>query len=89
VLKNHVSLALTDEDKLKEQIRFNTEIAKLFVITLIGTIGGIVSLLLEKVNSGIEYVFLIGGMFIAPTCIVVIKYLYSITQKLIRNGKLS
>jgi hypothetical protein len=81
-------LALTDEDKIKGQIRFNTEIGKLLVVILVGTIGGITSLLLDKANSGAKYVFLIAGMIITPTCIVIIKYLYSITQKLIRNGKI-
>lgn len=81
-------MSLTEPDQVKEQVRFNTEILKLFVVGLIATIGGIVTLLLGKVDSGAEYVFLIGGMIIAPIFIGIIYNLYSIIRKHIRNGKL-
>lgn len=87
-LQNPLYLALSDEERVKEQIKFNTEILKLFAVALVATIGGIISLLLGKVDTGVEYVCLIGGMIFAPMFIGIINHLYSVTQKHIRNGRI-
>jgi hypothetical protein len=81
-------LALADEEKIKEQVRFNTELLKLFVIILVATIGGVISLLLEKIKSGPELVFLIGGMITFSITIGIVRYLHRSTQKLISHGKI-
>ncbi len=80
-------MQLPEIDRVKEQIRFNTEMLKLFAVVLTGTVGGILALLIERVDTGIEFVCLTGGMIMAPVFVVVSYRLYTITQKLIRHGK--
>jgi hypothetical protein len=80
-------LALTDSDKIKEQIRYNTEIGKIIAVLFVGTMGGMISLLLGRVDTGPELVFLLGGLIISPSCIAILYTLYTVTQKLISNGK--
>jgi uncharacterized membrane protein YjjP (DUF1212 family) len=79
-------LPLADDEKVKEPIRYNTEFIKLFVVTLIATASGVLSLLLGDVKRGPEIVFTAGGIIIAVSCIVIIYKLNQIIKNLINNG---
>lgn len=80
-------LALKEEDQIKERIRYNTEIIKLFVVSLIATGGGVLALILGDIDTGREVVFTAGGIIIAVLCIVMIYQLNQVIKKLINNGK--
>jgi hypothetical protein len=43
-----LTLALNEEDKQREQIKFNTEMLKLFGLAALTTSGGIITLYLQK-----------------------------------------
>jgi hypothetical protein len=43
-----ITLALNEEDKQREQIKFNTEMLKLFGLAALTTSGGIITLYLQK-----------------------------------------
>jgi len=73
-------------DQQKEQIRFNTEMIKLLVVLLFGTVGGVISFLLEGINTGKEAVFTVFGMIVAIACIIILYRRYSVTQKIINDG---
>ncbi len=78
---------LTDQDQLKERIRFKIEMIKLFAVLLIATCTGIATLLLGQVDSGVEIVFLATGMMLAVVCIRILYKQYRVTINLINHGK--
>ena len=78
-------MSLTDQQK--EQIRFNTEMIKLLAVLLFGTGGGAITLMVDGVNSGRKVLFTAGGMIVAIFCLILIYGRYSVTQKMIRDGK--
>ena len=54
-------MALKEEDQIKERIRYNTELIKLFVVFLIATGGGVLTLIIGEIDSGREVVLTAGG----------------------------
>jgi hypothetical protein len=79
-------LPLQESDRVKEQIRFNTEVIKLIFALFVAAFGSIVALLIDRVSSGREVVFTAGGMIVAVACIVLFFKIYSNTKNLIHNG---
>jgi hypothetical protein len=47
-------------DQQKEQIRFNTEVLKLLAILLLGAGSGVISLIIDGVDTGREVISLQG-----------------------------
>ena len=78
-------MSLTDQQK--EQIRFNTEMIKLLGVLLFGTGGGAITLIVDGLNSGRKVFFTAGGMITVVFCLILIYGRYSVTQKIIRDGK--
>ena len=70
-------------DRIKEQIKFNTEILKLVVVLMIATGGGALSLILEGFDKARDVILAAGGMIIAITCLIITYIRYKITQALI------
>lgn len=60
-------------DKVKEEIRFNTEILRLVVVGILTIGGGTVSIISEGVFTGKRNFLIACGIFIL---IVLIRYLY-------------
>jgi hypothetical protein len=80
--------SLSEQDRLKEQIRFNTEIIKVVSAFLLATAGSVVSFIIAGIDSGREVIFTSIGLLLSAFSIFTIRYLYRITQRLIRNGKI-
>lgn len=72
-------------DRVKEQIKFNTEVLKLIVVLMIATGGGAVSLILHGFTHAREVLLSVAGMIIAITCLVIAYIRYRITQHLINS----
>jgi hypothetical protein len=72
-------------DRIKEQIKFNTEIIKLIVVFLIATGGGAISLILSGLERGRDVVLAAAGMIIAVVCIIITYVRYKTTQTLIEK----
>jgi hypothetical protein len=70
-------------DRIKEQIKFNTEIIKLIVVLIIATGGGSISLILTGLGRGRDVVLAAAGMIIAIICIIITYVRYKNTQALI------
>lgn len=49
-------------DRIKEQIKFNTEILKLVVVLMIATGGGALSLILEGFDKARDVILAAGGI---------------------------
>lgn len=81
------SSILSEQDRLKEQIRFNTEIIKVIAAFLLATTGSVVSFKITGIDSGREVIFTSIGMLLSTFSIFIIQYQYRITQRLIKNGK--
>lgn len=79
-------MALKEEDQIKERIRYQTELVKLFVVTFIATTSGVLALLSDRVDNGAEVVFTAGGLIIAIICVGMIYVKHRIIRDLI-NGK--
>lgn len=79
--------SLNDQDRLKEQIRFNTEIIKVVAAFLLATAGSVVSFIISGIDSGREVIFTAIGLLLSTFSIFVLHNLYRITQRLIRHGK--
>lgn len=71
-------------DQTKEQIKFNTEIIKLIFVLFLTTGGGVITLVINEIDTGAEIFFTAGGMIIA---VIVLYSRYTLTQKLIDSGK--
>ena len=78
-------MALKEEDQIKERIRYNTELIKLFVVFLIATGGGVLTLIIGEIDSGREVVLTAGGMIIAIICIVMIYQKHQLIKELINT----
>jgi len=72
-------------DQIKEKIRFNTEILRLFCVFLLAVGGGVIALIIGEVDSGRKVVFIASGMIVTFVCIVGIYAMYTRTRKLLRN----
>ena len=70
-------------DRVKEQIKFNTEIIKLIVVLMIATGGGAFSLILTGLTHARDVILAAGGMIMAVICWVITFIRYKITQDLI------
>jgi hypothetical protein len=71
-------------DQQKEQIRFHTEVIKLLAILLVGAGGGVISLIIDGVDTGREVVFTAGGMILNVICIRIMYARYHAIQKMIK-----
>jgi hypothetical protein len=71
-------------DQQKEQIRFNTEVIKLLAILLLGAGSGVISLIIDGVDTGREVIFTAGGMIVNVVCIRTIYTRYHAIQKMIK-----
>jgi hypothetical protein len=80
--------ALSEQDRIKEQIRFNTEIIKVVAAFLLATTGSVVSFIISGIDTGREVIFTAVGLLLSTFSIFVMQYLYRITQRLIRDGKI-
>jgi hypothetical protein len=75
-------MPLNESDKLKEEIRFKTEVLKLYTTLFIGTAGGTIALVISKPGA-------VGNMFIGFGILLSVFWLnmmiriYKIVQKLI------
>jgi len=63
---------LAKEDQIKEDIRFKTEVLKLWTVVFIADSGGIVSLLVNSANTAVRNFFVAVGILIFAICIVTI-----------------
>jgi len=73
-------------DQQKEQIRFNTEMIKLLVVLLFGTVGGVISFILKGIHTGKDVLFTAAGILVATVCIVIGYRQFRATQKIINDG---
>lgn len=80
-------MALKEEDQIKERIRYQTELIKLFTVFLIATGGGVLTLLLGKVDTGPEVLFTSAGMGVVVFCIRAIYTKNVSIRNLINHGK--
>jgi hypothetical protein len=71
-------------DQQKEQIRFNTEVIKLLALLLLGAGSGIISLIIDGVDTGREVIFTAGGMIVDVFCIRTIYTRYHAILKMIK-----
>jgi hypothetical protein len=62
-----ITLALNEEDKQREQIKFNTEMLKLFGLTALATSGGTITLYLQRDQMALT---ILGIGFVAIIAIV-------------------
>lgn len=70
-------------DRVKEQIKFNTEIIRLIVVVMIATGGGTLSLLIIGPTHARDALLIAAGMMIVFVCWVITYRCYRVTQKLI------
>ncbi len=73
----------SETEKLKERIKFKTEILKLFVILMIATGGGSLSLIMKGLDYARDGVLAAFGMIFSIVCLVVTYVQYHVTQRLI------
>jgi hypothetical protein len=78
---------LNEQDRLKEQIRFNTEIIKVLSAFLLATTGSVVSFIISGIDTGREVIFTSFGLVLSTFSIFIIQYFYRVTQRLIKHGK--
>jgi hypothetical protein len=71
-------------DQQKEQIRFNTEVLKLLAILLLGAGSGVISLIIDGVDTGREVIFTAGGMIVDVICIRIMYARYHAIQKMMK-----
>jgi small neutral amino acid transporter SnatA (MarC family) len=73
------------EDKVKEQIKFNTEIFKLLAVLFLADTGGLIGLILKGDQTAKENLFIAGGLILGAISIRLMYIRYKTTQKLIDN----
>ena len=76
-------MSLDQEEKIKEEIRFNTEVLKLFVVVLVGTLGGVVSLIVIGTMNGRVLIFIFFGLLLSVVLIIGIYSFYKGIKNLI------
>ncbi|MBT1699897.1 hypothetical protein KK083_23625 [Fulvivirgaceae bacterium PWU4] len=72
-------------DRVKEQIKFNTEIIKLIVVLMIATGGGALSLIITGLTHARDVILAAIGMILAIICWVITFKRYKVTQDLINK----
>jgi hypothetical protein len=79
---------LREDDRIKEQIRFNTEVLKLIIVGFLATSGGVLSLVVTRGSTAVENLFTAGGMIIVIViaCVIAMIRTYKRIQTLIDNG---
>lgn len=75
------------DDRIKEQIRFNTELLKLISVLFIAVGSGFIGLVLKESKTAKDVLFMVVGMFINLGCIISILRMHKATRKLINDGK--
>jgi hypothetical protein len=75
------------DDRIKEQIRFNTELLKLISVLFIAVGSGFIGLLLKESRTAKDVLFIVAGMFTDLGCIISIFRMHRTTRKLINDGK--
>jgi hypothetical protein len=76
---------MSDEDKVKESIKFNIEAIKLLTLLFITTGGGAVSLIAGGVPFARHVILAAAGMMFSITSGILAIFVYRNTKKLI-NG---
>lgn len=79
-------MSLKEKDKIKEKIRFHTELLRLIAVGFLGTSSGVVSLIMRNRTSAVEHLFIAGGILLIVLCIVGIFWAYKRTRNLIDHG---
>ena len=74
------------DERIKERIRFYTEMIKLTAVLLITTSGSVITLLITTDGINKAALFIALGIVIVVVCVVVLYKLISITLTLINNG---
>ena len=74
------------DEKVKERIKFNTEIIKLLVLLFITTGGGALTLIADGIGAAREAVLAFTGMVFAITAGIFGLVIYSNTQKLLTKA---
>ncbi|WP_073140964.1 hypothetical protein [Chryseolinea serpens] len=72
------------DEKVKERIKFNTEITKLLVLLFITTGGGALSLIADGIDAVTEAILAFGGMAFGITAGILGLKVYSNTEKLLK-----
>lgn len=72
-------------DRVKEQIKFNTEIIRLIVVVMIATGGGTLSLIIIGPTYARKAVLIAAGMMVVFVCWVITYRYYRLTQALIKK----
>jgi hypothetical protein len=72
------------DEKVKERIKFNTEITKLLVLLFITTGSGALSLIADGIDAAREAILTFGGMVFSITAGVCGLVFYSQTKKLLK-----
>jgi hypothetical protein len=72
-------------DRIKEQIKFNTEIIRLIIVLMIATGGSALTLIITGLRHARETILAAAGMIVAVVCWVVTVKVYKITQDLIKK----
>jgi hypothetical protein len=75
---------LNAEEKVKEEIRFNTEILKVLSLFFITTAGGVSSLIIGGLNNGAKVVITAFGMIFVVVIGILGLVIYTNTKKI--NG---
>lgn len=72
------------DEKVKERVKFNTEIIKLLVLLFITTGGGALTLIADGIDAGGEVVLAMGGMVFAIVVGIFGLTIYSYTKELLK-----
>jgi hypothetical protein len=72
------------DEKVKERVKFNTEITKLLVFLFITTGGGALSLIADGIGAAREAILAFAGMVFSITAGIYGLVFYAQTKKLLK-----